>query len=139
MLRFDPTTKQFDAAFHVELGTLFGGQTAGSLIRGPGNEAFLRVLDESVFPIMPDTHPRVLASAAAWKWATVTLGDTPTATVLDAAPSNGSVIPLELGDRSFVALFQGQDSTKLLELGANGPGDMALSTPGLVFSALQIR
>ncbi|WP_248913974.1 hypothetical protein [Polyangium aurulentum] len=139
MLRFDPATKKFDTAFHVELGTLFGGQTAGSLTRGPGNEAYLRVLDESVFPVMPDTHPRVLASAAAWKWATVTLGDTPTAEVLAAAPNNGSVIPLELGDQSFVALFQGQDSTKLLELGANGPGDVALSAPGLVFSAVKIR
>ncbi|TKD11804.1 hypothetical protein [Polyangium fumosum] len=139
MLRFDPTTKTFDAAFHVELNTLFGGQTAGSLIRGPGNEAFLRVLDESVFPIMPDTHPRVLASASAWKWATVTLGDTPTAEVLDAAPNNGSVIPLQFGDRSFVSLFQGQDSTKLLELGAKGPGEIALSTPGLVFSGLKTR
>ena len=139
MLRFDPATRTFDAAFHVELDALFDGQTAGSLIRGPGGEAFLRVLDEGVFPIMPDTHPRVLASAAAWKWASVTLGDTPTATVLSAAPNNGSVIPLDLGDRSFVALFQGQDSTKLLELGANGPGDVALSTPGLVFSAVKIR
>nr|UZH23220.1 MxcJ [myxobacterium MSr12020] len=139
MLRFDPATKQFDAAFHVELDTLFEGQTAGSLLRGPGNEAFLRVLDESAFPIMPDTHPRVLASAAAWKWAKVTLGDTPKAEVLPAAPNNGSVVPLELGDRSFVALFQGQDSTKLLEIGANGPGEVALSTPGLVFSALKIR
>ncbi|MRG97499.1 hypothetical protein [Polyangium spumosum] len=139
MLRFDQATKAFDAAFHVELGALFGGQTAGSLIRGPGNEAFLRVLDEAVFPIMPDTHPRVLASAPAWKWASVTLGDTPTATVLDAALSTGSVIPLELGDRSFMALFQGQDSTKLVELGATGPSDAVLSAPGLVFSAVKIR
>lgn len=139
MLRFDPATSQFDAAFQVELNTLFGGDTAGTLVRGPDDKPYLRVLDEGAFQIMPDTHPRVLASAPTWKWASVTLGDAPTAKVLDAAPSNGSVIPARLGDRSFVLLFQGQESTRFLELGAEGPGSVTLNAPGLVFSTVKIR
>lgn len=139
MLRFDPATSQFDADFHVELSTLFGGGTAGALIRGPGDEPYLRVLDEAAFEILPDTHPRVLASAPAWRWARVALGDAPTATVLDAEPSNGSVVPAFLGDRSFVLLYQGQESTSFLELGGDGPAGSTLSTPGLAFSALKLR
>jgi len=139
MLRFDPATNQFDPAFHVELNTLFDGKAAGSLLRGPKGEPYLRVLDETAFEIMPDTHPRVLASAPAWKWASVTLGDKPAATVLDAETNNGSVIPLSLGDRRFVALYQGQDSTKFFEIAASGPTTSTLSSPGLVFSALKLR
>ncbi|MGK4004657.1 hypothetical protein WMF31_18635 [Sorangium sp. So ce1036] len=139
MLRFDPETREFDPDFHVELSSLFDGSAAGSLIRGPGGEAFLRVLDEEAFEIKEDTHPRVLASAAAWRWASVTLGDEPTATVLGAEPTGGSVVMLELGDRSFAPLYQGQSSTTFLEITADGPGEATLSTEGLVFSAVKMR
>lgn len=139
MLRFDPEAKAFDSDFYVELSSLFDGDTAGSLIRGPGGEVFLRVLDEEAFEIKDDTHPRVLASAAAWRWASVTLGDTPTATVLDAEPTGGSVVMLELGDRSFAPLYQGQEATTFLEITEGGPGERSLSTQGLVFSAVKMR
>ncbi|WP_437961033.1 hypothetical protein WME76_16305 [Sorangium sp. So ce119] len=139
MLRFDPETRQFDPDFHVELGALFDGDTAGSLFGGPDGKAFLRVLDESVFEIAADTHPRVLASAAAWRWASVTLGDTPEATVLDAEPSGGSVLSVALGDRTFLLEFAGQESTTLSELGEEGPLAAALTAPGLAFSAVKLR
>lgn len=139
MLRFDPETKQFDPDFHVELNALFDGDTAGSLFGGPGGEAFLRVLDESAFEIAADTHPRVLASAAAWRWASVTLGDEPEAKVLDGEPSGGSVLTVALGDRTFLLEFEGQESTTLRELGEEGPGAAGLTAPGLAFSAVKLR
>ncbi|WP_438030506.1 hypothetical protein [Sorangium sp. So ce233] len=139
MLRFDPETRQFDPDFHVEISTLFDGDTAGSLFGGPDGKAFLRVLDESVFEIAADTHPRVLASAAAWRWASVTLGDAPEATVLDAEPSGGSVLSVALGDRTFLLEFAGQESTTLSELGEEGPLAAALTAPGLAFSAVKLR
>ncbi|WP_437910406.1 hypothetical protein WME95_21850 [Sorangium sp. So ce327] len=139
MLRFDPETRQFDPEFHVELSTLFDGDAAGSLFGGPDGKAFLRVLDESLFAIADDTHPRVLASAAAWRWASVTLGDTPTATVLDAAPGGGSVLSVALGDRTFLLEFEGQESTTLREIGEDGPGEAGVSAPGLTFSVAKIR
>ncbi|WP_437291688.1 hypothetical protein [Sorangium sp. So ce406] len=139
MLRFDPETRQFDPDFHVELGALFDGDTAGSLFGGPDGKAFLRVLDESAFEIAADTHPRVLASAAAWRWASVTLGDTLEATVLDAEPSGGSILSVALGDRAFLLAFDGQESTTLHELGEDGPRAAALTAPGLAFSAVKLR
>ena len=139
LLRFDPEAKRFDPDFHVELNALFGGDTAGSLVRGPGGEAYLRVLDEAAFAIQDDTHPRVLASAAAWRWASVTLGDSPEATPLDADPSGGSVLNVWLGGKSFVLQYQGQETTTFRELGADGPGEVTLSAPGLVFSAVKMR
>ncbi|WP_437971859.1 hypothetical protein WMF04_22315 [Sorangium sp. So ce260] len=139
MLRFDLESGKFDPDFHVELGSLFDGDAAGSLIVGTGGEAYLRVLDESAVEIKEDTHPRVLASAAAWRWASVTLGDAPAATLLDAEPTSGSVVSVSLGGKSFVLQFLGQDSTTFRELGANGPGEVSLSAPGVVFSAAKLR
>lgn len=139
LLRFDPETKQFDPNFHVELGALVDGGTAGSLIRGPGNEVYLRVLDEEAFEVKEDSHPRVLASAAAWRWARLTLGDSPEITLLDAEPSGGSVLSVSFEGRHFVLQYQGQESTTLRELGEAGPGEVTLSAPGLVFSAAKLR
>ncbi|KYF79357.1 hypothetical protein BE17_06560 [Sorangium cellulosum] len=139
MLRFDLEAGAFDPDFHVELGSLFDGGAAGSLIRGSGGEAYLRVLDEDAFEIKEDTHPRVLASAAAWRWASVTLGDAPAATVLDDEPTSGSVVNVWLGGKSLVLQFQGQDTTTFRELGGNGPGDVSLTAPGVVFSAAKLR
>ncbi|XYI03420.1 hypothetical protein ACMHYB_28090 [Sorangium sp. So ce1128] len=139
MLRFDLEAGTFDPDFHIELGSLFDGGAAGSLIRGSGGEAYLRVLDENAFEIKEDTHPRVLASAAAWRWASVTLGDAPAATVLDDEPTSGSVVSVALGGESFVLQFQGQDTTTFRELGGNGPGEVSLTAPGVVFSAAKLR
>lgn len=67
LIRFDPKTGQFDPDFYVTLESLTNG-TAGSIFAAPGGGAFLAVLDEDVFPIAVDTHPRVLASADTWVW-----------------------------------------------------------------------
>ena len=139
LLRFDVAARQFDAGFHVALSTLVGGATAGMLVRGGGDSVYVRVLDETVITVEPTTNPRVLASAPAWKWARLTLGDAPTATLLDVAPSSGSVLALGLGDRQVVTFFQGRDRTTLVDVSATGPGAVAATTTGLVFSAVKVR
>jgi hypothetical protein len=140
LLRFDPATATFDAGFQVALSSLFDGATAGSLIRGAGGSVYLRVLDETLAPIDGNTNARVLASALAWRWARVTLGDAPAATKLDVAPSGGSVVAVPVGDRQLVSVFQGRASTTLLDITADGPGaTAAATTAGLVFSAVQLR
>lgn len=139
LLRFDPVEGEFDPNFHVELSELFDGASAGSLIVGPAGQAFLKVLDEEVFPIADDTHPRVLASAAAWNWAKLEVGEAPNVTLLDAAPDNGSAIVMTLQNRSFMALSVGREATNIVELTADGPGDVVTSIPGVVFSAAKLR
>lgn len=139
LLRFDPVEGEFDQDFHVELNELVGGAPSGSLIVGPNGESFIKVLDEGVFPIAEDTHPRVLASAAAWSWARLELGDEPTVSLLNAPPDNGSAIVMQLGKRSFMALSVGRESTNIVELTADGPGEVTTSVPGIVFSAARLR
>ncbi len=140
MLRFDTSDDSFDETFNVELSSLFEGDTAGTLVVGPDNQAFLRVLDASAVPEGVD-NPRVLASAAVWGWAKLTLGDTPSVTTLtSAALGSGSVLPFQLGDRMFAPLFVDGESTEFLELTKNGPStDEAITVPGLVFSAVKLK
>lgn len=140
MLRFDTATRTFDADFMVVLSSLFDGKPAGSLVVGPDNQAFLRVLDTEAVP-EGVSNPRVLASVPAWDWYTLTPGDEPdVAKVKGAALAGGSVLPFKLGRRSFTPLFIGGEETQFLELTAEGPSPSeAITIPGLVFSAVKLK
>jgi hypothetical protein len=140
LLRFDTAKNEFDAAFKVELSSLFSGDSAGTLVVGPGNQAFLRVLDKTAIP-EGVTNPRVLGSAAAWAWAKVTPGDQPEVELLSDAPlGGGSVLPFALGNRTFAPVFVAGEETQFLELTADGPSsDGAIIVPGLVFSAVKLK
>ncbi|HKQ69473.1 MAG TPA: hypothetical protein VJT73_09045 [Polyangiaceae bacterium] len=140
LLRFDTTNNAFDGTFHVSLSSLFGGTAAGTLVVGPNQRSFLRVLDKSLFS-EEITHPRVLASAPMWRWAKLEVGITPAASIIaDAAPSSGSVLPFVLGDRWFSPVFIDGERTQFLELTAEGPAsERAITVPGLVFSAVKLR
>lgn len=140
MLRLDPDTLELEADYEVALNALSEGAPTGSLMRGPDGATFLRVFDESAFAIADDTHPRVLASAAAWKWARVTLGDEPSVSLLDTPASGGSVIMHVFGERFVAPIFSGSESTTLYDLTSDGLADEPAATvPGLVFSAVQLR
>jgi len=140
MLRFDTATDTFDADFTVVLSSLFDGSSAGSLVVGPDNQAFLRVLDAASIP-EGVTNPRVLASVAAWDWYKLTPGDEPEVTkVKGAVLAGGSVLPFKLGSRSFAPLFIAGEETQFLELTADGPSKgQAITIPGLVFSAVKLK
>jgi hypothetical protein len=139
LLRFDVEAGAFDPDFAVSLAELTGSPSAGSLVVGPGNQPFLRVLDENAVPL-DVTNPRALASLPVWTWAKLELGDDPVVSPLDAAPGGGSVLPFELGERVFAPLFVAGEETLLQELTADGPSDeVAITIPGLVFSAVKLR
>jgi hypothetical protein len=139
LLRFDVEAGAFDPDFQVSLAELTGAPSAGSLVVGPGNQPFLRVLDESAVPA-DVTNPRALASLPVWAWAKLELDDDPVVSPLDAAPGGGSVLPFELGERVFAPLFVAGEETLLQELTAEGPSEeVAITIPGLVFSAVKLR
>jgi hypothetical protein len=140
LLRLDTSDDSFDASFDVELSSLFEGRSAGSLVVGPDNQAFLRVLDAGAIP--PETtNPRVLASAPAWEWYRFTPGDEPEVSLVEgAAIAGGSVLPFKLGARTFAPLFIDGEETQFLELTADGPAaGEAITVPGLVFSAVKLK
>ncbi len=138
MIRFDPATGAFDSEWYVDLTTLFGGDTAGTLIRGPNDEAFLRVLDEDAVTIDESTSPRTLASAAAWRWAKVTLEDEPQASLLDVPAAGGSVLLTSFGGKTYIPVMGESDST-LVEMTSEGPGDAVVRVPGRLFSWVKVK
>jgi hypothetical protein len=140
LLRLDTSDDTLDASFNVELASLSDGKSAGSLVVGPDNQAFLRVLDPSAIP-EDVTNPRVLAGVAAWDWYKLTPGDEPTVSkVQGASLAGGSVLPFKLGARSFAPLFIAGEETEFLELTKDGPSEaQAITIPGLVFSAVKLR
>ena len=97
-------------------------------------------LDEAAFPVQASTVPRALASALAWTWKEIELGDAPTLTdVPDAPLGGGSMIPLPAGDRMFVPEFAADRSKTALRDVTDGPSDRTISVPGLVFSLVRLR
>jgi hypothetical protein len=139
MLRFDPETSEIDDSFELALNELADGAPTGSLVRGPEGAVFVRVLDENAVEIADDTHPRVLASATAWQWASVALGDAPSLSLLDTEAGGGSVVMQELGEHFIAPLFTGSESTTLVPLTSDGLGEPLATIPGLVFSAVKLR
>ena len=140
LLRFNPQTLAFDPSFYVELKTLAGGNTGGSLVPGPNGTAYLRVLDETIYPVSATTNPRALASASAWKWWQVQLGTTPTAAPVASLPATtGSTFLFEAEDQTLFTRFtSGAASTDLFLLSGQS-GQTKASLQGATFSFLQVR
>ncbi len=139
LLRFNPQTLTFDPSFHRELSALVNGGTAGSLFPGPQGTAYLRVFDESLFTVQQGTHPRVLASASAWKWWQLRL-DNLTATPVEGLPATtGSSFLFDADDRIlFTEFTNGSAATNLREL-TDQSGKVTATLPGISFSFLQVR
>lgn len=140
MLRFDPRTRSFDAGFHVALGDLVGGAIAGSIIVGTQGQAYLRVLDETLIEIAPDIHPRRLASAAAWSWWQLSLGDSVTAQHVPHMPvTGGSTLVIDAGGRKYFPNFAADySSTSFLSLDESDAGAQSATVPGLAFSVVDL-
>ncbi|MDI1476263.1 hypothetical protein [Polyangium sp. y55x31] len=138
LLRFDPQTHAFDPGFHRTLEELVGGGTAGTLVPGPPGTAYVRVLDETIAPVLEGTHPRTIASGTGWQWWELSL-DTLTATRKDSFPAtSGSVFLFESQNHTLYTEFgAGAASTTLRMLEDNGKP--TVTTQGLSFSFLQLR
>jgi hypothetical protein len=139
LLRLETDSDSLDRGFQISLAALSGSAAAGSLVVGPGNEAFLRILDETAIP-EDVTNPRALASLPVWSWAKLSLGDEPSLEPLDADLAGGSVLPVHLGARAFAPVFVAGEETHFVELTKDGPADTpAVVIPGLMFSAVKLR
>ncbi|CAM3413103.1 hypothetical protein G4177_29810 [Corallococcus sp. ZKHCc1 1396] len=141
LLKFDPQTAKFDAAFYKSLGALTNGSATGSLLQGPTGSGYLRVLDESTYTVVEGTHPRVIASAVAWKWWKLDLkADMTAATLVDTLPaSTGSSFLFHAGDRTLFTEFTNSSSTTNFRELTDQSGKLVATHSGLSFSFLQLR
>ncbi len=136
MLRFDPEREEFDDDFHVELNTLLDADSVGSLIVGPGNTPFILALDAEDYEGPKAGRP--LASAPLWAWASLTLGDEPSAEMLDdSLTAGGSQLPVHFDDESYLPLLD--DETVFVAFDEDGPSAEGASIPGLAFSAVRLQ
>lgn len=145
LLRFDPEKKEFDSEFRIELKSLFDGDVAGTLVVAKDGTAYLKVLDEALQPITAESNARVTASAPAWKWASLTVGNSPSGELLDLPPTSGSVTPFTLGNRRIAstnrqAEVNGNTITvsDLSDLNS-APSEVIGTVDGLVFSVTKLR
>ncbi|MCY1003569.1 hypothetical protein OWM54_41140 [Myxococcus sp. MISCRS1] len=140
LIRFNPESGAFDANFYRELSGLTNGTTTGSLVRGPNGTAYLRVLDEQGYTVDPEAHPRLVASAPAWKFWQLNLS-TFTATAVNTLPaSSGSTFLYEADDNRllFTEFTNNSSLTHFREL-TDQSGRLVFSSDGLIFSFLQLR
>ncbi|WP_257458615.1 hypothetical protein [Archangium lipolyticum] len=139
VLKFDPQTLKFDPSFFVELSTLAKGSTAGTLFPGSNGNVYLRVLDESIYTVKDGTHPRLVASAPAWKWWKVEFNPLSATPVASLPASTGSSFLYQADDRLLFSEFaSGSTATSLREL-TDQSGKVTTTFQGVAFSFLQVR
>ena len=140
MLKFDPATNTYDANYFKDLGTLTNGGATGSLLAGPNGTGYLRVLDETVYPVAVDTNARVLASAVAWKWWKIDPAAGTNATLVDTLPaSTGSSFLYEMNGRTVFSEFTNNSGTTNYRELTDLTGNLVATHQGLSFSFLQLR
>ncbi|WP_426752078.1 hypothetical protein [Myxococcus sp. Y35] len=140
LLKFDPETKAFDAAFYRELSSFTGGAATGSLLPGPNGAAYLRVLDETLYTVTSETVPRALASAQVWTWWKLDLSAF-TAThveALQAGAGSSFVHPVEDDRMVYVDFINNSSATAYREL-TDESGTELFTHQGMSFSFLQLR
>ncbi len=152
MVRLDPQTLTFDADYQVALSDLVGGAPAGTLVPGPEiGKAYLRALDEGALGMTiaqwltggqgggPVGNGRVLSSRAAWSWFELTLGDTPSATLLPYAPTSGATLRIDTGAGTLIPEFDNANSrTALREFSGHVYGDIVLDAQGHVRAVTRV-
>jgi len=139
LLKFDPVALKFDPDFYKSLNSFAGGSTVGTILPGPQGTAYVRVLDEQTYPIQAGVHPRLVASAAAWKWTQLKL-DTFTSTPIETLPaSTGSTFLFQAQDRVLFTQFAAGSTATTLHQLTGESGKPQTTSQGLIFSFVQLR
>jgi hypothetical protein len=141
LLRFDLDKSRFDPDFKVDLNPLAGGKTVGSLVKLANGKAYTRVLDEQLVPQLAMPSGRALASARAWGWSEISLGDDPKLTeVANAYVMGGSLVPMQLEELLVIPDFSADLSkTTLCDMSKAPKCDVSTEVEGLVFSVARIN
>src|SRR5690606_7874491 len=113
------------------------GQVAGSLLVDAEHQPYLLVMDDSDYAGPPAARPK--ASFPIWKWARLTIGDSPSIEVLSGDRTGGSILPVALGDEVYLPLFTGRDRTDFSPFNDGRPESFDMGILGLSFSTVKLR
>lgn len=136
LLRFDADSGKFDEDYAVDLTTLFGGDSAGTLLVDARNQPYLLRLDASLYEGPPAARP--LASSKSWLLAKLETGDDPSVEMVEGDPLPGSILPQYFGGDAVVPVFSGRDSTEIFGF-SDGLGPSRAKVTGLTFSVVKVR
>lgn len=138
LARLASGARAFDEAT-IALNDLTGGITGG-IVPGPDNTAFVRVLDEGVFPLQDDTGFLEPFSAPAWTTWRVDLSDPDSVARLERAHIAGGIKFAEVDGNVYqnesVADFS---STTLVRTTGSGDLSEALIVPGIPWNVVRVR
>jgi hypothetical protein len=138
-LRVESNADAFDTDYLLKLAELTGGAIAGEPIRAGDDRIFLRVLDDGMVTVEADTASWEITGTSAWRWAAWEVSEEKL-TELDLPPSTADVLSFEVDGRVFAGQTTPEyESTKLIDLTAEGGPRPALESPGFLSGLAKIR
>jgi hypothetical protein len=140
LLRVKAGQTEFDPGYFAEMSTLAAGQAAGALVAGVGDEAFIKVLDETgLGAIGAESFDEVWAGAH-WQWWRVQLGADGTAEVTDSLPLSAAASGmLSVDGKAFVRNTTADfGETTLLDMSGSEPRP-ELTLRGFPYGIVRVR
>jgi hypothetical protein len=140
LLRVNAGQTEFDPEYFVELSTLSAGQTAGALVAGTGDQAFIKVLDETGLGDIGSESFDDVWSGAHWQWWRIELGSTePAEATASQQPSAAASGMLSVDGAAFVRNASADFSeTTLLDMSGDEPR-AELTLRGFPYGIVRVR
>jgi hypothetical protein len=140
LLRVNAGQTEFDPGYFVELSTLAGGRTAGGLVGGTGDQAFVKVLDETGLGEIGAESFDEVWSGAHWQWWRMDLGSSAPAAIISSQPLSAAVSGVLSVDGTVFVRNSNADSseTTLLDMSADEPR-AGLTLRGFPYGIVRVR
>jgi hypothetical protein len=140
LLRVKAGQTEFDPDYFVEMSTLAVGQAAGALVAGVGDQAFIKVLDETGLGVIGPASFEEVWAGAHWQWWRVQLGGAGAAEASDALPLSAAASGmLSVDGKAFVRNTTADFAeTTLLDMSGTEPR-AELTLRGFPYGIVRVR
>jgi hypothetical protein len=141
ILRIKAGERRVDPTFMVKHNERTGGAPAGSLLAGPGNTVFVRVLDRALLPSAKPKTVQELWGGAYWRWWALDLtGPGAMRVAAELPPGPASILQYQVDGRTLTNESSADYAmTTLLDLGAAGGAKRGVSMNGVPFAVVRVR
>jgi hypothetical protein len=140
IVRMKAGERGFDPDYFVDSASI-GGYSAGGLVSGGGDRAYIKVLDETVLPPIDAEDFDAVWGGEVWRWWRFELGSSAPATpVTSLALSNGGGGELMVQGKTYVRNATADfASTTLLDMSADGEPSPGLTLRGYPYGIVRVR